>query len=180
MKELSIEEKAKRYDEAIKKLRSLHDNYDTVSTLIDVKEELENIFPELAESEDEYILKGLISMCKTLGKTKWIAWLEKQGEQKPAAWSEEDLNMYDFAIRAIGLCKQYAINNQINGYSKLPDIPQKYEELLSWLKSLKDRIQPQWKPDSSMLICLEYAIKYINKDGDKRILSKLLEQLKQL
>jgi hypothetical protein len=62
----------------------------------------------------------------------------------------------------------------------LPDIPQKYEELLSWLKSLKDRIHPQWKPDYSMLICLEYAITYINKDGDKRILSKLLEQLKQL
>ena len=56
MKELSIEEKAKRYDEAIEKLRSLHDDYDTVNTLIDIKEELEHIFPELKESrEDEMI-----------------------------------------------------------------------------------------------------------------------------
>lgn len=40
MKELSIEEKARRYDEAIEKLRSLHDDYDTVSMLIDIKKNL--------------------------------------------------------------------------------------------------------------------------------------------
>ena len=107
MKELSIEEKAKRYDEAIEKLRSLHDDYDTVSTLIDIKEELENIFPELAESEDERIKEWLINLVK--GHIEWLedrikeqlsngqvygselvkaknslAWLEKQCEQKSA------------------------------------------------------------------------------------------------
>lgn len=57
-------------------------------------------------------------------------------EQKPAEWSEEDEKMLDFAIRAIGLCRQYAINNQVDGYSNLPDTPQKYRELQDWLKSL--------------------------------------------
>lgn len=52
-------------------------------------------------------------------------------------------------------------------------------EYTMW-KQLDLRPQNRWKPDSSMLICLEYAIKHINKDGDKRILSKLLEQLKKL
>lgn len=38
------------------------------------------IFPK--ESGDERIRKEIISMSNTLGKTEWIAWLEKQGEQK--------------------------------------------------------------------------------------------------
>ena len=49
------------------------------------------IFPELAESENEGIRKELITHCKNIRcvteefaerKAKWIAWLEKQGEQK--------------------------------------------------------------------------------------------------
>lgn len=91
MKELGIEEKARRYDEAIKKLRSLHDDYDAVSTLIDIKEELEHIFPELKESEDEKTRKEImyhIQHCDdTIDKEteeRMIAWLEKQGEQNVA------------------------------------------------------------------------------------------------
>lgn len=64
MKELSIKEKAKRYDEAIEKLRDFYRDYDTVSCLIDVKEELANIFTELKESEDEKIRKELIAEVK--------------------------------------------------------------------------------------------------------------------
>ena len=95
----SIEEKAKCYDEAVEKLRRLHDNYDTVSTLIDIKEELENIFPELKESEDERIRKSIIGFLITIsslkdGKTisnedfdskailEWVAWLEKQKDME--------------------------------------------------------------------------------------------------
>lgn len=85
-------------------------------------------------------------------------------EQKP--WSEEDEDMFKKFVSLIPQC--------MTSHS--------YNEYINWFKSLKDRVQPQnkWKPDSSMLICLEYAIKHINKDGDKRILSKLLEQLKKL
>ncbi len=83
MKELSIEEKAKAYDEAIKRVENIKTGK-CKTTFMFTEGLFEHIFPELKESEDEDILKGLISMCKTLCKTKWIAWLEKQGENKPA------------------------------------------------------------------------------------------------
>ena len=54
---------------------------------------LEEIFPELRESEDERIRKALISILKSdfekdttiydISVGDIIAWLEKQGEQKP-------------------------------------------------------------------------------------------------
>ena len=89
MKKLSIEEKAKAYDEAIEKLRSLHDDYDTVSTLIDIKEELEYIFPEFKESEDEKVRKALVELVKcnersgytllnNVSTSSMLDWLEKQ------------------------------------------------------------------------------------------------------
>ena len=58
------------------------------------KEKLENIFPELAENEDERIRKGL---CKAIwtyipyeDAQKYITWLEKQGEQKNTRKREID------------------------------------------------------------------------------------------
>jgi hypothetical protein len=83
----------KKYKEALEKIRSLHRDYNQISTLIDVKEELENIFPELAESEDERKRKALMqnlkerfgtkgNMGEGLDMPKVLAWLEKQGEQK--------------------------------------------------------------------------------------------------
>ena len=51
MKELSIEEKAKRYDDALERAKYYHDR--------DNIQFLENIFPELAETEDEKIKKEL-------------------------------------------------------------------------------------------------------------------------
>ncbi len=50
---MNTEEKARAYDETVKKLRKFYRDYDTVSCLIDVKEELANLFPELKESESE-------------------------------------------------------------------------------------------------------------------------------
>lgn len=51
---------------------------------------LEHIFPELKESEDERIRKELIAFIKKRDRSgcdydydKWLAWLEKQGENKP-------------------------------------------------------------------------------------------------
>lgn len=90
-------------------------------------------------------------------------------EQKPTEWSEENEDMINSIIREL-----------IHQYNE--EILQDTEDIIKWLKNRLKSLRPQnrWKPDSSMLICLEYAIKHINKDGDKRILSKLLEQLKKL
>lgn len=89
MKELTIEQKAKRYDEAIKKFKPIYDLAKEQGRTIDVKE-FERIFPELKESEDEEIRKWLIEMVEVVRKanptnadhngmcSEAVAWLEKQ------------------------------------------------------------------------------------------------------
>ena len=83
---MTVEEKAKAYDEAIERAKKLYSNGIT-----------EEIFPELKESKDkkirEAILNGLID-CRDAPDLEWsnfggihiddcIDWLENQGEQKP-------------------------------------------------------------------------------------------------
>src|SRR5574344_1735020 len=85
MKELSIEEKAKRYDEAISIAREINNEQRVQPYNI-----MTRVFPELIESEDERIRKEIIQWLKNSeGQTHpidrynaAIAWLEKQGEQK--------------------------------------------------------------------------------------------------
>ena len=86
MKELSIGEKAKRYDEALKVLHK----YDGVNIMFtqDLKEEM---FPELKESEDERMKKSLKRLIAAFHdcnfptpegftRKELFAYLEKQGE----------------------------------------------------------------------------------------------------
>jgi len=88
MKELSIEQKAKAYDEALEQARRFHKafvseyNYPAV----DIKASYEAIFPELKESEDERIRKEIIEFITIVADSKsnkmeWLAWLEKQCEK---------------------------------------------------------------------------------------------------
>ena len=90
MKELSIEQKAKAYDEAIayaKKLLKTIGNA-TIGNLV-LKNEFERMFPELKESDGEKIRKALIRFHKStididgIKGEDIIAFLEKRGEQKP-------------------------------------------------------------------------------------------------
>ena len=88
MKELTIEQKAKAYDEAIKKIRKGIQPLQDGSKISGVTNGfLEEVFPELKESEDERIRKELIVFIKKRNRSgcdydydKWIAWLEKQGK----------------------------------------------------------------------------------------------------
>ena len=98
MKELSIEEKAKAYDKAIKVIK---DNLDALNEITETGTEVVNIqpikncfyraFPELKESEDEKI-RACIEMCLTdideqrfadfsTNIKECLDWLKKQGEQ---------------------------------------------------------------------------------------------------
>ena len=98
MKKLTIEQKAQRYNEALKVLHK----YDGANIMFSqsLKEEM---FPELKESEDERIRKGIIeylrqrldrspSIPAAIGS--WIAWLEKQGEQKSAIYDSNVLEKH--------------------------------------------------------------------------------------
>ena len=87
MKGLSVEEKARRYDESLERAKSkIKNDKDHVLYEDDIIE----LFPELAESEDEMIRKEIIAhikWCEDSGycakeeMTRWITFLEKQGEQ---------------------------------------------------------------------------------------------------
>ena len=68
MKELSIEEKAEAYDDAIERAKRMFS-----------EKELNYLFPELAESDDERIRKEILDYVnKATGCQRWVAWLEKQ------------------------------------------------------------------------------------------------------
>ena len=84
---MTIEEKARAYDEALERARMLNNGKDG-----DVEAgttTCEYIFPELKESEDERIRKFICSIIDNLEpkdfvgvkKMNVIAWLEKQKEQ---------------------------------------------------------------------------------------------------
>ena len=141
---MTTEEKARAWDHAVNAFGYLLDKTDLIKG--ELKENVERIFPELAESEDEKIRKEIITYFKLKeeaaqkaeyfqserGFSRWIAWLEKQGEQKPVEWSEEDTTMLNDCVCAIQAADEvdYSIEDKA--------------ELIGWLKSL--RPQKQWKP----------------------------------
>ena len=89
MKGLSIEQKAKRYDEALERVKELlsrcRNNGDRITMVYRV-EDIESIFPELKKNEDEKIKEDLIEWINDFPDMIWeghykkdvIAWLEKQ------------------------------------------------------------------------------------------------------
>lgn len=88
MEELSIQEKASRYDEVVNKLKGfISQGVDPLITRNDVQD----FFPELEESNDERIRKELIRETKgseerlfeTVTNDEFIAWMERQIKQKP-------------------------------------------------------------------------------------------------
>ena len=92
------------------------------------------------ESEDEKVRKALVEMVHdttddelwvdyNVHKEEALAWLEKQGEQKPTAWSEVDKDfMYDTLSNLTEIKDRYG-----EGYGNVG-------KCIDWLKALKQRI----------------------------------------
>lgn len=131
----------KLYKETINKLRKLHDDWD--STQNRAAKELELVLPELHDlSETEMIenLHRLLSAEVSIGTFEKygltddavFSWLKKQGKQKPS-WNEEDEIHLKNAI--LSAEKEWGVNSFT----------------ANWLKSIKDRVQPQptseWSED---------------------------------
>ena len=136
--ELSVEEKAKRYDEAIE--RAEYYQKENGSAVISA------IFPELKESKDERIRKELIDAVQSLWdndalpvplttkkRDEWLAWLEKQKEQEPTiqpVWSEEDEKLYKLSVENLTeLMHRFG-----EEYGKVGDC-------INWIESIKDKFQ---------------------------------------
>lgn len=105
---MTQEEKAKAYDEAIERAKEVYDAYRfSMDTSNFNPTDIEYIFPQLAESEDEKIRKWLYDYIERVGKT-WgkqpfhyeqiLDWIEKQKEQKPWELSEEETKVLDSII----------------------------------------------------------------------------------
>ena len=103
MEELTIEQKAKAYDEAIERIREWSE---TKNGYYMPKELCEEIFPELKENEDEKIRKALLRFHKSTIDIDGIkggdilAWLEKQGD----TFTKKDVD--DAYLKGISDAKQ--------------------------------------------------------------------------
>ena len=137
MKELTIEQKAQRYDEAIKKAQAKIEeakvfDYDDEQTAHTIRLTTTDIFPELKESEDEKIRKEIYDYLKFLNDTNikdyhprgdysivdMLAWLEKQGERKPTDKVEPKFKVGDIITSIYNnslkyLIKEVGIKNEL-------------------------------------------------------------------
>ena len=189
MKELSIEEKAKAYDELKVKAQELtEDGYIDKLALLD-------LFPEL-KNEDERIREKI---CKLLWDNapyeeaqEYIAWLEKQGtsytkrdvddayvegmafakyelekqgKQMPA-WSEEDENRITDIV--------YFLNTAKKHYASTIEL----DSCIDWLKSL--RPQNHWKPNDEQMEVLQWCTPLWSEPKTKAVLESLIADLKKL
>ena len=109
-----MENYEKLYKEALERAKDCCVNK-KFSELEDTAQQLcEYVFPELKESEDDKIRKEIIqsiqdNMC-VIHKGKCIAWLEKQGEQKPADKNEPKFKVGDI-IKYIGEIEEFSKEN---------------------------------------------------------------------
>ena len=133
MKELNIEEKAKRYDEVVAMAK------ECITHIPDeaVNKYMLNMFPELKESDDERIREELINFVKSRLAgfpqcEKYIAWLEKQGQgEQRIAWSEEDEHRVKDAIYFLSTAKKH--------YASTVEI----DACIDWLKSIRQRFNEE-------------------------------------
>ena len=143
---MTEKEKAKAYDKAIERAKKLHDNGIT-----------EEIFPELKESDDERIRKWIIDDIRynmnnePLNNSEYkkkaekaIAWLEKQGEQKPT------LPKWKYKKDNTPLLRDSIILNKYGGVAKSPSGAivsdawvLDYDELAKLPK--EEKIEPKFK-----------------------------------
>jgi len=92
----------KKYKEALERAKGIHS---FSSDIAEIKR-MEQIFPELKESEDERIIKAQLDYWRSVGGKEWhgvpvqetIAWLEKQGEQKSVDKLEPKFKVGDWVV----------------------------------------------------------------------------------
>jgi len=135
------------------------------------------IIVEKNESEDERIRKELIAVLEDLilpddQRRRFLACLEKQKEQKPAEWSEEDEKRLNHILSLIKIDKEQ--EQKFIAFCGLNDLQERDKDV-SWLKSL--RPQPHWKPSEEQMDALLWCAAHLG-GADHRVLAELYEHLK--
>ena len=167
------------------------------------KSMLINLFPELAESEDEKIRKKVVDVLKLNIKgaesqmqasrgvdrtfevyacNKVIAWLKSLRPQKKQEWSKEDVEMIDWLIRCCESEHKELCNDRYGHQEIVSDLKRDCRKKWDWLESLKDKVVPQkqWKPTEEQIQTLEYYMHALTCNEHKEVLFGLMEQLKAL
>jgi hypothetical protein len=130
----------------------------------EIRSELtENVDEKIREElESKYVVDNIVNNVMA---DKALAWLEKQTEQKPAEWSEDDQSSYN------EICNLIYDNYRAEDASRL----------ITWLNDIKDRVLPQpkqeWSEEDESRIeeCAREA-----EDNNCIILAKRIRQLKSL
>jgi len=164
----------KKYKEALERAKMILCNLGEGSGNI---RDIESIFPELTESEDEihkkWILEYLYDGLRKADEQfkdhfrSAIAWLEKQKEQKPSIscgqendteWSEED----EEKINIISEIIEHCISIPHSGGKGI--LSKEYKkELQCFIESLR----PHWKPSEDEERLINTSISFLKDFADK-------------
>lgn len=193
-----------RYKEALKAVKELQEanlSDDGIQNWVNEK------FPELRESEDDRIRKGIIRNLEYLADRaegfvkdelkERIAWLEKQG----TSYTKKDID--DAYVEGMAFAKNelekqktdWSEEDETNSYhlkTLLENLAKdnKYEfriisdndrdKYTAWLKSLKQR--HTWKPTEEQIEALERCVDYLNESDneDAGVIDSLCHGLKLL
>jgi len=157
----------KAYKEALERAKKRFDANPTDGYVGYGNEILKEIFPELKESDDEKIREALIMyfgdmqedepLGRGITNRDALVYLEKQKEQKPAEWSEEEHKRIERIIDVLDWAEE---KGRIS-YSDFID----YSIILSAL-----RPQPHWKPSEEQMEALKAlnchgALSYVGQQG---------------
>ena len=144
-----------------------------------LKEEIEEIFPELKESEDEKNWKAVLGYVKD-GALR--AWLEKKKEQKEQKWSPSESEMG-------ALYKLCYISNQITDEDDTEliklyqDLKREYFNGHSFENMFTKDTGNQWKPTEEQLDALmnmRFAVEKFGPSASLAAINSLYNDLKKL
>lgn len=158
------------YKEAIRRVKAWRldaDDMEVLSVLI----------PELKENADERIRSCIELALTDVNEQRFtdfgvtlkdcLAYLKKQKGQKPAGWSEEDLQHKSWILECLA-----------DGEKKMPEYAEDFQAAYKWLKSLRHK--PHWKPSEEQMEALKNIAYGSYQIGDGPVLRELYDNLKKL
>lgn len=194
----TIEEKAKAYDEALERAKETLGEMNKYHSTAGI-DDIEYIFPELRESEDEihrkWILEYLYDGLRKADEQfkdhfkSAIDWLEKQKEQKPTSFNEP-YNPDEYEVVMEGNATSLKRKERNPTWSeedekmfcnligimegKMGVLPGGWKKYVDWMKNRYKYAfpMPHWKPSEEQMKALAFVI-----DSDKPYCLPNLESL---